>query len=514
MGLLNSFGRLQKISYPQFSSGPFLDYIGSILNTDSFQALALRTTVEASDLVLHLSSTNDIHEVIQSLDILSYNICSVLDVANCFQHLSIARQDRKIYALEYMKLMKLVDKLNADQKIFTRLSKALNTDTLDSEAIQVGQSFKRDFEQAGLLLRGESKRRFNTGREMINLGRRMLRNMGANVSSRWKSMIHLQNGRHLVAEQLGYASYSHMILSDSLFGAPDKAFAFLKEFQMNFEHQPPLRIKSSITLSEAISELRKISKDYFGFQTTFGKVCNMPTLEFTDEGSKEICGSILLDLHARSEKPPGPMHFTLRTWNKSSYPDTPPIVLISTAFRNYGCLTSDQVLSLFHEFGHALHAICSATKYHHLSGTRSPLEIAELSSALLERMCIQRGFAPFPTKGEIEEQLVRSHFDLYLHSAQENDCSKEGWLLKLKKDLGVHRSLGYLENLSSRFNHFESYGSSYYVYLLTMDIANDIWNEWTASSDNIDVGLRIRKEILQPGGHLDLASLRQNLVKS
>ena len=52
-------------------------------------------------------------------------------------------------------------------------------------------------------------------------------------------------------------------------------------------------------------------------------------------------------------------------------------------------LQFEEVLTLFHEFGHALHGILANTKYSSLSGTSVSWDFVELPSQLFENWCYQ-----------------------------------------------------------------------------------------------------------------------------
>ena len=47
-------------------------------------------------------------------------------------------------------------------------------------------------------------------------------------------------------------------------------------------------------------------------------------------------------------------------------------------------LAVSQAVTLFHEWGHALHALFSTTNHQHISGTRSSLDFVETPSSLME----------------------------------------------------------------------------------------------------------------------------------
>jgi peptidyl-dipeptidase Dcp len=53
-------------------------------------------------------------------------------------------------------------------------------------------------------------------------------------------------------------------------------------------------------------------------------------------------------------------------------------------------LTFNEVTTLFHEFGHALHGMLANTKYPSISGTNVPWDFVELPSQILENWCYEK----------------------------------------------------------------------------------------------------------------------------
>ena len=58
-------------------------------------------------------------------------------------------------------------------------------------------------------------------------------------------------------------------------------------------------------------------------------------------------------------------------------------------------LTFQEVTTLFHEFGHALHGILANTNYSSLSGTNVFWDFVELPSQIMENWCYQKEAIPF-----------------------------------------------------------------------------------------------------------------------
>ena len=79
-------------------------------------------------------------------------------------------------------------------------------------------------------------------------------------------------------------------------------------------------------------------------------------------------------------------------------------------------LTFDEVTTLFHEFGHALHGMCANTQYGSLSGTSVFWDFVELPSQILENWCYEKEcldlFAKHYLTGEaIPEDYIQKIID-------------------------------------------------------------------------------------------------------
>jgi peptidyl-dipeptidase Dcp len=194
----------------------------------------------------------------------------------------------------------------------------------------------------------------------------------------------------------------------------------------------------------------------------------------------------------------------------------------------------DDAVTLFHEFGHALHGISSDVRYPSLSGTNVDRDYVEFPSQLLERWLatpeVLNKFARHCKTGEpIPQELVRkieraSKFNKgfenveYLSSALVDmrmhlDPDKVGDLAEFER--GTLSSLGMPREMVMRhrlphFGHLfsgDSYSAGYYSYLWADTLSADAFEAFTEAGSPYDksVAKKLRQYVFSTGNSVDPA---------
>ena len=151
-------------------------------------------------------------------------------------------------------------------------------------------------------------------------------------------------------------------------------------------------------------ELSNVRKGAFGVATKlyglqFEQLTNMPVynpdvevFKVTDaEG--DLVGILYTDYFPRAGKRPGAwMNNILPQYIDAEGVDHRPVIINVGNFNkptagNPSLLSMDEVETLFHEFGHALHGLMSKAHYKSLSGTNTPRDFVELPSQFMENYC-------------------------------------------------------------------------------------------------------------------------------
>ena len=94
-------------------------------------------------------------------------------------------------------------------------------------------------------------------------------------------------------------------------------------------------------------------------------------------------------------------------------------------------LTHDEVLTLFHEFGHALHSLLSKVHHRTLSGTNVYWDFVELPSQIFENWCYQ------------PEALA-----LFAHHYQTGEVIPQEYITKIKESASFQEGMATLRQLS------------------------------------------------------------------
>ncbi len=107
------------------------------------------------------------------------------------------------------------------------------------------------------------------------------------------------------------------------------------------------------------------------------------------QGTDSLLGVLYLDFYARDSKRGGAWTTIFRPEYYKNGKRVPPVVSIVCNFNKPApgqpaLLSLEEVHTLFHEFGHALHELLSNVPYKTISGTNVPLDFVEFPSQLME----------------------------------------------------------------------------------------------------------------------------------
>lgn len=385
-----------------------------------------------------------------------------------------------------------------------------------------------------------------------------------------------------LARLLGHNSYAAYTLKNSMAGDPETAGAFLAEM---WEAVLPVVLAEEEMIKEFIAEegsdfepaywdwryyAEKIRRDRYevdeeeirqylelnnvmeGMFEVIGKLWGVTITERNDlplyhpettvweatESDGTPLGIIYLDLHPRPGKQGGAsmnyfqppytdqegnyVHSVLRLACNFSSPVEGESVLLSY----------DDVKTLYHEFGHALHALFSTARYPLLSGTATPRDFVELPAQIMENWArhpeVLKSFARHYESGEvIPDQLIEkiqaanrfnqgfatleilasAQLDYEYHTMQEyKPFNVAEFEQEVAARFGMPESI-YFRHGSTHFQHIVNWGysASYYSYLWAGVLDADAFEAFVETGDLFDqeTAERFRKEILEKGGTRD-----------
>ncbi|KAI5968528.1 OCT1 [Candida margitis] len=275
-------------------------------------------------------------------------------------------------------------------------------------------------------------------------------------------------------------------------------------------------------------------------------------LKVIDNECNSVLGYLYLDFWSQKVMP---SHFTivcsrrLHSWeNEAEYKkkvqldkdyQVPVISLVCNFSNSFGngptLLSLDQVDTIFHEMGHAMHSMIGRTELHNLSGTRCATDFVEIPSVLMESFSkdlrvltkIGRHYQtgePIPQKlleqahhdkntlsaCETFMQSKMATLDQALHSTEIVDKLETGLnevdstevYHSVEQDLEVFADKW--STWHGKFPHLFSYGAVYYSYLLDRAIAEKLWQGLFQNDPwNKEAGTRYKSSVLKWGGTKD-----------
>jgi len=254
------------------------------------------------------------------------------------------------------------------------------------------------------------------------------------------------------AELLGYKNYANFVLEERMAKSPEKVFEFLNELLDKAKPfaQKEIEELKSLAKADGIDEiqsydhafyaeklrkqkfdiddeelkpyfqLEKVQEAVFGlagklFGLEFKEIDDVQkyhedvkTYEITENG--QVKALLYADYHPRKGKRAGAWMTSYKNQYKKDGDNSRPHISVVCNFTKPtkdtpSLLTFQEVTTLFHEFGHALHGILADTQYPNLSGTSVKWDFVELPSQFLENFCYEpeflKTFAKHYQNGEI-----------------------------------------------------------------------------------------------------------------
>jgi len=385
--------------------------------------------------------------------------------------------------------------------------------------------------------------------------------------------------RHQRANVLGYTSHSHFVLEERMAETPEKVLSFLNELLTKAKPAAKREFQqlSDFARKDGIEQLQKWDgayyseklkkelfdldqealKPYFklenvidGVFTIANKLYELNFTEVTtiDKYHKEVktyevttingdfVAVFYTDFFPRKGKRNGAWMTSYKSQWKVDGENSRPHISIVCNFTKPtetrpSLLTFNEVTTLFHEFGHALHGMLANTSYPSLSGTNVYWDFVELPSQLLENWCYEKEaldiFARhYQTNALIPMELVQKIKDSsnFLEGMQTLRQLSFG-LLDMAWHAGDRHNLLSIKNvkdfenkafadtqlypdveencMSTSFSHIfqGGYSSGYYSYKWAEVLDADAFEAFTeAGIFNKEIAQKFMKHVLSQGG--------------
>lgn len=385
--------------------------------------------------------------------------------------------------------------------------------------------------------------------------------------------------RHEAAQLLDFPSNAHLSLADKMAGTPERVLGFLRELaakakpvalreltalrafassELGIESLEPWDVAyASEKLREKLFDFSEEDiKPYFplpavmqGLFTVAERVFGVrlveragvdtwhPDVHFFDvvDGDGTVRAGVYLDHYARSGKRGGAWMDVCRSRMNDGEALFKPVAYLTCNFAppsdgKPALLTHDDVITLFHEFGHGIHHLLTEVDWPSIGGISGvEWDAVELPSQFMENFAWEREaldlFAKHHETGErlpealYQKMLQARHFHAGLFLVRQLEFALFDFRLHLEFDpsLGA-RALEILDEVRAEvavlpppswhrgphaFTHIFSggYAAGYYSYLWAEVLSADAFSAFEeAGVFDASTGARYRREILAVGG--------------
>jgi peptidyl-dipeptidase Dcp len=392
------------------------------------------------------------------------------------------------------------------------------------------------------------------------------------------------NLRLEIAKMLGFRNFAEMVLGDRMADTPEKVEKFLEEL---YTASQPAAFRDLNTIKKFASEdglkeplerwdwafysekLKKklydiddeILKPYFSLEKVesaiFGLATKLYGIRFSvnrnipvyhpDVKTYEVYDNddtflaiLYVDYHPRPGKSGGAWMTSYRDQRKKNKKDIRPLISIVANFTRSSetrpsLLSFNELTTLLHEFGHALHGMLTKCTYESLSGTNVARDFVELPSQFMENYAYEKEWLDtFAVHYQTGEKLPEDYINKIKEASAYNEgyaCYRQlsfGFLDMAWHSLENHSEISISDfenkimtktelfppvegvNMSAAFGHIfgGGYAAGYYGYKWAEVLDADAFQHFQETGIfNNKTATSFRKNILEKGGTENPAEL-------
>lgn len=380
------------------------------------------------------------------------------------------------------------------------------------------------------------------------------------------------------AKILGFNTHADYVLEERMAMSPRKVMDFLEELYIKAKPHAEKEMSKLMALAkelDGIDEIQRYDSAYYSeilkireldfddemlrpffklenvvdgvfkvanklYNLDFKEVFNIPkyhedvrTFEVFDEKSKKFIGLFYTDFFPRATKRGGAWMSGIKEQGMYQGKVERPHIMIVCNFTKPtntkpSLLSLDEVSTLYHEFGHALHGLLSKCKYRELSGTNVFWDFVELPSQImenwvLEKDCLDLFAFHYETGEKISDDLIKkikasgkfleglgtlrqlsfSFLDMAYHSTDPNLIqSIPEFESKVSDKTNLFPKIPGT-SMSTAFSHIFAggYSAGYYSYKWAEVLDADAFEFFqTSGIFNQEVANKFREFILEKGG--------------
>jgi thimet oligopeptidase len=287
-------------------------------------------------------------------------------------------------------------------------------------------------------------------------------------------------------------------------------------------------VKEYLPLAHVLDGMMRIYQEVLG--VTFAPVADVPLWHpdaklYEMRDGDRVLGHFILDLHPREGKFGHAAAFPIRMGRQ------PQIALVCNFPKptpaNPSLLTQGEVETLFHEFGHVMHTLCSGGKWQQQNGLDTALDFVEMPSQLFEEWPwvpeVMRRISTHyktgePMPEELQQKLIASRralnaryylnqatkalYDLRMHMQPVTGAVEPAQLAQWYREMASHYEGITLPDdamFAAGWGHMGNYDAGYYSYLWSKVYALDIYTRFADAPLDPAVGREYRAKVLSPG---------------